>query len=260
MDGADPRGRAARRAAATRRRPGPGDDRGGPVGDAARRHRRRGRSGPTARSRWPTSSTCRASAWPRLVEKGSALTDRWATNEEGRRDAGRARRRGGEAGRVGARRPGAELPRARRPAGVADRARRRCWSGCASTPSGPASSRSRSRRTSRAGPGWRCARATCDAAIAALEQGRDRDRGYLRRGRRADYHAVFLAGLYLEAGELDCVDEIIADAERGRPTFSGITIPGLAFHLACRRGDLATAERHAGRDLRRARRTDLAQR
>jgi hypothetical protein len=35
------------------------------------------------------------------------------------------------------------------------------------------------------------------AAVAALEQGRERDRGYLRRGRWADYHAVFLAGLYL---------------------------------------------------------------
>ncbi len=44
-----------------------------------------------------------------------------------------------------------------------------------------------------------------DAAIEALEDGRRRDRGYLRRGRRADYHAVFLAGLYLEAGELDAV-------------------------------------------------------
>ena len=43
------------------------------------------------------------------------------------------------------------------------------------------------------------------AAIEALELGRDRDRGYLRRGRWADYHAVFLAGLYLEAGRHDAV-------------------------------------------------------
>src|SRR5205814_3139942 len=40
------------------------------------------------------------------------------------------------------------------------------------------------------------------AAIAALEEGRDRDRGYLRSGRRADYRAVCLAGRLLGAGEL----------------------------------------------------------
>ncbi|MEQ7125101.1 AAA family ATPase [Actinopolymorpha sp. B11F2] len=82
-----------------------------------------------------------------------------------------------------------------------------------------------------------------DAAIATLEQGRNRDRGYLRGRRRADHHAVFLAGLYLEAGELACVDDIIAEL-RTEAAFSGITIPGLAFHVACRRGELATAERH----------------
>jgi DNA-binding CsgD family transcriptional regulator len=81
-----------------------------------------------------------------------------------------------------------------------------------------------------------------DAAIATLEQGRSRDRGYLRGRRRADHHAVFLAGLYLEAGELRCVDELIAELSADA-AFSGITVPGLAFHVACRRGDLAAAER-----------------
>jgi DNA-binding CsgD family transcriptional regulator len=79
------------------------------------------------------------------------------------------------------------------------------------------------------------------AAIAAIEQGRERDRGYLRRGRRADYHAVFLAGLYLEAGELDQVETIITEL-RALPGISAMIVPGLAFHLACRRGDLAAAE------------------
>jgi DNA-binding CsgD family transcriptional regulator len=79
------------------------------------------------------------------------------------------------------------------------------------------------------------------AAVDALEQGRDRDRGYAPRGRRADYHAVFLAGLYLEAGELDRVAEIV-DELRVLPGVSGLTVPGLAVHLACRRGDLAAAE------------------
>jgi DNA-binding CsgD family transcriptional regulator len=81
------------------------------------------------------------------------------------------------------------------------------------------------------------------AAIAALETGRSRDRGYLFRGRRADYHSVFLAGLRLECNELDRVAEILADLGAQR-VFAPLTVPGLAFHLACRRGDLALAQRH----------------
>ncbi|MEU4625815.1 AAA family ATPase [Actinoplanes sp. NPDC023801] len=80
------------------------------------------------------------------------------------------------------------------------------------------------------------------AAIEALEEGRERDRGFQRRGRWADYHGVFLAGLYLEAGELDRVEQVIADLE-AVPNNPPSTIPGLAFHLACRRGDLPRAER-----------------
>jgi DNA-binding CsgD family transcriptional regulator len=79
------------------------------------------------------------------------------------------------------------------------------------------------------------------AAIAALEEGREQDRGYLRRGRWADYHGVFLAGLYLEAGELDRVGRIIADLA-ALPAVLPPTVPGLTFHLACRRGDLVAAE------------------
>lgn len=78
-------------------------------------------------------------------------------------------------------------------------------------------------------------------AIAALEDGRERDRGYQRRGRWADYHGVFLAGLCLEAGELDRVEQLVADLAAltdKLPT----TVPGLVFHLACRRGDLPRAE------------------
>jgi DNA-binding CsgD family transcriptional regulator len=79
------------------------------------------------------------------------------------------------------------------------------------------------------------------AAIAALEEGRGQDRGYRRRGRWADYHGVFLAGLYLEAGELDRVEQLITDLA-ALPTNPPTTIPGLVFHLACRRGDLQRAE------------------
>jgi DNA-binding CsgD family transcriptional regulator len=79
------------------------------------------------------------------------------------------------------------------------------------------------------------------AAIAALEEGREQDRSYRRRGRWADYHGVFLAGLYLEAGELDRVDQLITDLT-AVPNNPVTTIPALAFHLACRRGDRARAE------------------
>jgi DNA-binding CsgD family transcriptional regulator/tetratricopeptide (TPR) repeat protein len=83
------------------------------------------------------------------------------------------------------------------------------------------------------------------AAIAALDEGRDRDRGYRHRGRRADYHAVFLAGLCLESGDLDRVEDIVADL-RSAPRGTGgspLVVPAIVFHLTCRRGDLAGAER-----------------
>lgn len=78
-------------------------------------------------------------------------------------------------------------------------------------------------------------------AIDALEAGRRRDRGYRRVGRRADYHAVFLAGLYLESLRLDDADRIVADL-RALPQPNPVTLPALAFHLACRRGDVPAAE------------------
>ncbi|MBU2663878.1 AAA family ATPase [Actinoplanes bogorensis] len=79
------------------------------------------------------------------------------------------------------------------------------------------------------------------AAIAALEEGRDLDLHYRRRGRWADFHGVFLAGLYLEAGELDRVGPVIADLA-ALPNNPPNTISGLVFHLACRRGDRTGAE------------------
>src|SRR5262249_55787157 len=49
------------------------------------------------------------------------------------------------------------------------------------------------------------------AAIAAIEEARQRDRGMLRTSRGGDYHGNFLAGLLLEAGELDRVEPIITE-------------------------------------------------
>jgi len=75
-----------------------------------------------------------------------------------------------------------------------------------------------------------------DGAIEAVELGRERDRGYLRPGRRGDYHAVFLGGLRLEANDLDQAADIV-EALRHSPGQAPMTIPALAFHLACRRHD-----------------------
>ncbi|WP_433788503.1 ATP-binding protein [Actinoplanes sp. CA-252034] len=80
-----------------------------------------------------------------------------------------------------------------------------------------------------------------DAAIAALQEGRAQDRSLRRRGRWADFHGVFLAGLSLEAGDLDQVEELIADLA-ALPNNPPTVIPGLAFHLACRRHDRPRAE------------------
>ncbi|GAA5194915.1 helix-turn-helix transcriptional regulator [Rugosimonospora acidiphila] len=93
-----------------------------------------------------------------------------------------------------------------------------------------------------------------DEAIAALDEGRARDRAYQRRGQRSDFHAVFLAGLCLEAGDLDRVDEIVADLRaavaHGERAFAR-ALPGILLHLAARRGDAAAAERLVG-ELRAA--------
>lgn len=80
------------------------------------------------------------------------------------------------------------------------------------------------------------------AAIEALESGRGIDRGYRRRGRRADYHAQFLAGIYLEANRLDDAAAVI-DELAAQPQATAAAVPGLAFHLACRRGDPDAASR-----------------
>jgi DNA-binding NarL/FixJ family response regulator len=74
------------------------------------------------------------------------------------------------------------------------------------------------------------------AAIAALDDGRSRDRGYAFRGRRADYHAVFLAGLSLEAGELRRVTAILGEL-RSQPGLAPLVLPAIEFHLTCRSGD-----------------------
>ena len=193
-----------------------------------------------------------------LVEKGSTLTERPHTAAAGRKScpasSTRPRRRAS-----GCWPPGPSTSwctasrRPRRPSTP------RPWNGCGSTPSGPASSplavatyfQGRARLAMRAGD--------LRAAIAALEEGREQDRSYRRRGRWADYHGVFLAGLYLEAGELDRVEQLIADLA-ALPNNPPTTIPGLAFHLACRRGDLPRAEATLDELFTRPGRADVAQR
>jgi DNA-binding CsgD family transcriptional regulator len=175
-----------------------------------------------------------------MVEKGSALTDRWSTNEEGRvllsglvdeaEKLGEwvlaARALNYLVQDVPPATPGEHAEMLERMRIDAERAGFESLAVAAYY-------QGRARLAIREGD--------LASAIAAIEEGRERDRGYLRRGRQADFHAVFLAGLYLEAGELDRVEEIIADL-KALPHVTALTIPGLAFHLACRRGDVEAAE------------------
>jgi DNA-binding CsgD family transcriptional regulator/tetratricopeptide (TPR) repeat protein len=76
-------------------------------------------------------------------------------------------------------------------------------------------------------------------ATDAIERGRAHDLGYQRTKARTDYHGVFLAGLRLEAGDLAGAAQITA--ELVGVSGEDIGIPGLEFHIACRRGDVVRA-------------------
>ncbi|WP_203987282.1 ATP-binding protein [Virgisporangium aurantiacum] len=83
------------------------------------------------------------------------------------------------------------------------------------------------------------------AAIAAIDDGRRRDQGVLRTSQGDDYHGAFRAGLALEAGDVDLAASISVRLMESMSAFSkGRTgILGLAYHVACRQGDQAAAER-----------------
>src|SRR5205814_4226888 len=78
-------------------------------------------------------------------------------------------------------------------------------------------------------------------ALAVLDEGRRRDQAYQRRGRRIGYHAVLLAGLSLENGDFDVVDEVLAELEAA-PEAAPLALAGLRFHLACRRDGREAAQ------------------
>jgi DNA-binding NarL/FixJ family response regulator len=83
-----------------------------------------------------------------------------------------------------------------------------------------------------------------DAAIAAIDDGRRRDQGTLRTSQGEDYHGAFRAGLALEAGDVERADTITRSLIEAAPcTHKKIRpgLAGLAFHVACRRGDRAAA-------------------
>jgi DNA-binding CsgD family transcriptional regulator len=80
------------------------------------------------------------------------------------------------------------------------------------------------------------------AAMAVLEEGHRSEGVYQRRSRGDNnFHAVFMAGLALEAGELDRAESIIAGLT-GPGSGPSLQVLGLVFHLACRRGDATAAE------------------
>jgi DNA-binding CsgD family transcriptional regulator/tetratricopeptide (TPR) repeat protein len=84
-----------------------------------------------------------------------------------------------------------------------------------------------------------------NAAIDAIEDGRRRDQGVLRTSQGEDYHGAFRAGLALEAGDVGLAASISVRLMENLSALSkGRTgLYGLAFHVACRQGDRAAAER-----------------
>jgi DNA-binding CsgD family transcriptional regulator len=78
-------------------------------------------------------------------------------------------------------------------------------------------------------------------ALAAVEEGRRRDQALQGRGRRIGYHVVLLAGLALENGDFDVVDEVLTELDAA-PEAAPLAIAGLRFHLACRRDGVDAAQ------------------
>jgi DNA-binding CsgD family transcriptional regulator len=92
-----------------------------------------------------------------------------------------------------------------------------------------------------------------DAAVAAVDEGRRRDQGTLRTGRGVDYHGVFRAGLALEAGDLDLAESITERLTEERGANVLLSLHGLVFHVASRRGQREKAEQALQAVLGRAR-------
>jgi DNA-binding CsgD family transcriptional regulator len=82
-------------------------------------------------------------------------------------------------------------------------------------------------------------------AIAAIDEARRRVGGLQRTRQGNDYHGVLLAGLLLEAGDLDRAEALVQNLSHSykKHKMSGTAAPGLAFHLACRRNDPERAAR-----------------
>jgi DNA-binding CsgD family transcriptional regulator len=78
------------------------------------------------------------------------------------------------------------------------------------------------------------------AATDAIERGRAHDLGYRRSMTKSDIHGVFLAGLRLEANDLAGAQQV-TDEIAEVPGLE-IGLPGLRFHIACRRHDITQAQ------------------
>src|SRR2546421_293692 len=78
-------------------------------------------------------------------------------------------------------------------------------------------------------------------ALAALAEGRRRERAFAPRGRRIGYHSVLMAGLSLENGDFAVVDEVL-DELMAVPDAAPLGLAGLRMHLACRRDGGAAAQ------------------
>ncbi|MDQ1683180.1 MAG: hypothetical protein QOH99_1721 [Frankiaceae bacterium] len=78
------------------------------------------------------------------------------------------------------------------------------------------------------------------AAITTIDDGRRRDGDYLHVARGNNYYLPIAGGLSLEDGDLDRAETILGTLTAVAGAAS-LDLPGLDFHIACRRRDLARA-------------------
>ncbi|MCU1676589.1 MAG: putative LuxR-family transcriptional regulator [Frankiales bacterium] len=78
------------------------------------------------------------------------------------------------------------------------------------------------------------------AAVATIDDGRRRDGDYVRVARGSNYYLPIAGGLSLEAGDLARAESILQTL-RIVAGAASVDLPGLDFHIACRRRDLTRA-------------------
>ena len=78
------------------------------------------------------------------------------------------------------------------------------------------------------------------AAVTTIDDGRRRDGDYVRVSRGSNYYLPIAGGLSLEEGDLERAERILVTLRQVAGSAS-VDLPGLDFHIACRKHDLTRA-------------------